>query len=139
MGSQVGKLAKVVLGTDVVAGQGTWEIGGIVNDTIEDTAFGTTIKVFVFGMQDPGTVSYSGNFDPDDADGQVALITAARAQTELTDLYFYVNATQFWSVDVGGAILLTSAPRISIDKNGLGQISFEGKVSGKTMVQLPAA
>jgi len=134
MAVQNGDVAYVQYAGATVAELGTWEVSGLTNETIEDGPhFGGKIKKFVAGAQDPGTISFSGDYDPADTNGQVALIAAAKAQTLMTTLYFYVNATQYWAVDSGGSIMLTAAPQLKVSANGLGKISFTGKVNATNM------
>jgi hypothetical protein len=134
MASVGGRLAKVMYGSVVIAGQGTWSMTGFAPDIQEDTAFGDTVKKFKqAGIGDPGTVSFSGQYDPADTNGQVALNALRNTDSELTNLYFYESTSVFWRVAAGGAIILTKFDNITFNKNALATISFEGKVSAKTM------
>ena len=129
-----GRLAKVLYGSNTVAGMGTWEISGFKPDVLEATAFGDTVKTWVeAGIGDGGTVTFSGNYDPSDTNGQVALNALANTGTLLTNLYFYESTSVFWRVAAGGAIILDQFQAIKMAKNALGTISFSGKVSGKNM------
>lgn len=129
-----GRLAKVMYGSNVVAGMGTWSMSGFVPDVQEDTAFGDTVKKWKqAGIGDAGTLSFSGNYDPTDTAGQVALNALRNTDSELTNLYFYESTSVFWRVSAGGAIILTKFDAITMEKNALGKISFEAKVSGKVM------
>ena len=135
MSSIGGRLAKVMYGSNVVAGIGEWALSGFVPDVVENTAFGDTIKKWMdAGIGDGGTVTFAGNYDPDDASGQVALAALQDNQgAGLTNLYFYETASVFWRVAAGGTIIITKFPAPSFKKNGLATISFEGKISGKFM------
>ena len=74
MASVGGRLAKVMYGSVVVAGIGEWSMSGFVPDVVEDTAFGDTVKKWTnAGIADAGEVSFTGNYDPADTAGQVAL------------------------------------------------------------------
>lgn len=129
-----GRLAKVMYGANLVAGMGTWSMSGFVPDVLEATAFGDTVKTWVeAGIGDAGTVSFSGNYDPADAAGQVALNALSNLGLELTNLYFYESTSVFWRVGAGGKIILTKFNAVTMAKNALGTISFEGKVSAKVM------
>ena len=129
-----GRLAKVMYGSVTVAGMGTWSMTGFVPEIQEDTSFGDTVKKFKqAGIGDPGTVSFNGNYDPDDTNGQVALNALANTDAELTNLYFYESTSVFWRVASGGAIIPTKFNEIGFDKNALATIAFEGKVSGAVM------
>ena len=129
-----GRLAKVMYGSTVVAGMGTWSMSGFVPDVLEATAFGDTVKTWVeAGIGDAGTFTFSGNYDPADTNGQVALNALANTGAELTNLYFYESASVFWRVGPGGSLIFTKFNAITMAKNALGTISFEGKVSAKAM------
>jgi hypothetical protein len=129
-----GRLASVRYGANLVAGQGTWTLSGFVPDVQESTAFGDTVKTFVqAGIGDAGTFSFSGNYDPADTNGQVALNALANTDAELTNLYFYESTSVFWRVAAGGALIITKFGSPTFQKNGLATVAFEGKVSGKAM------
>lgn len=134
MASIGGRLAKVMYGSTVIAGLGNWSMTGFVPDVQDDTAFGDTVmKWKQAGIGDAGEVSFSGNYDPDDTNGQVALNALANTDSELTNLYFYESTSVFWRVSSGGGIVLTKFNAITMDKNALGKIEFSGKVSGNVM------
>ncbi len=134
MAAKVGKLASVKIGTAVVAGMGTWSMSGISRETLEDTEFGDDVKTFVFGVADGGTIDFNGYYDPLDTTGQALLKTAVLNGTAYasgtTGLNFYIDAASYWSISGTGTLLPTKCDAISMDKNGLGQISFSCKVSG---------
>lgn len=128
---------KVMLGSVVVANIKEWAISGFVMGTLETTAFGDTIKKFVPDKTgDPGTVSFTGNYDPSDTAGQAALATLCQNGTTSTDLYLYANTSTFWRVGSGGNIITTKAKAVTMPRNGLGNVSFDGKVSGAAMEQV---
>lgn len=132
-----GKNGKVMLGSVVVANIKEWKINGFVMGTLETTAFGTTIKTFIpDDTGDPGTLSFSGNYDPSDATGQAALDALCVAGTTRTDLYLYANTSTFWRVGSGGSIITTKGKSVTFQRNGLGSVDFEGKVSGAAMEQV---
>jgi len=134
MASIGGRLSKVMYGSVVIAGLGTWSMSGFVPDVQEDTSFGDTVKKWKrAGIDDAGSVSFSGNYDPDDTNGQVALNALKTISTGLANLYFYESTNVFWRVALGGEILLTKFNAVTMAKNALGTISFEGKVSAKEM------
>ena len=134
MASIGGRLAKVMYGSTVIAGMGTWSMSGFVPNVQEDTAFGDTVmKWKQAGIGDAGEVSFAGNYDPADTNGQVALNALANTDAELTNLYFYESTSVFWRVSSGGAIVLTKFNAIQMDKNALGKIDFTGKVSANVM------
>jgi hypothetical protein len=121
-------------GSTLVAGMGTWSMSGFVPDLLDDTAFGDTVmKWKEAGIGDAGTFSFSGNYDPADTNGQVALNALANTGAELTNLYFYESTSVFWRVGAGGALLIDKFNAITMEKNALGKIEFSGKVSAKLM------
>ncbi len=134
MAAKVGKLAKVMIGATNVAGMGTWSMTGLSRETLEDSEFGDDVKSFVFGLADGGTVDFNGLYDPTDTTGQLLLKTAVLNGTAYasgtTGLNFYIDAASYWSISGTGTLLPTKCDAISMDKNGLGQISFSCKVSG---------
>jgi hypothetical protein len=132
-----GKSGKVMLGSVTVAAIKEWSISGFVMGTLETTAFGDTIKTFIpDDTGDPGTVSFTGNYDPADVNGQAALATLCEAGTTSTNLYLYANTSTFWRVGSGGNIITTKAKAVTFPRNGLGTVSFEGQVSGAAMEQV---
>jgi hypothetical protein len=134
MASIGGRLAKVMYGSVIVAGIGTWSMSGFVPDIAEDTAFGDTVKKWKrAGIDDAGSVSFDGLYDPADTTGQVALNALATNTSGLTNLYFYESTSVFWRVAAGGEIVLDKFNVIGMSKNGLATVSFSGKVSAKTM------
>lgn len=132
-----GRLAKVMYGNVTIAGLGEWSMSGFVPDIQEDTAFGDTVKTWVrAGIDDAGEVTFSGNYDPTDTNGQTAINALKAVATGLTNLYFYVDTNCFWRVASGGTILLSKFNAIKMAKNALGTIEFSGKVSGAAMEQV---
>lgn len=121
-------------GSDVVAGLGTWSMSGFVPDIQEDTAFGDTVKKYIrAGIDDAGSVSFAGNYDPADTNGQVALNALKLTTTGLTNLYFYETTSVFWRVASGGTILLDKFNAVEMAHNALGKVSFSGKISAAAM------
>lgn len=134
MASIGGRLAKVMYGSVVIAGLGEWSMTGFVPDVQDDTAFGDTVKKWKrAGIDDAGEVAFSGNYDPDDTNGQVALNALATVTTGLTNLYFYESTSVFWRVGSGGEILLTKFKAVKFNKAGLATVEFAGKISAKAM------
>ena|SRR3989304_4202340 len=132
MGVKPGYLAAVKKGTYTVAEMGQWSLAGLTRETLDSTAFGDTYKQFEVGIGDYGTISFQGNYDPTDTNGQVALNTACIAATQVTDLYFYIDSVSYWRVSNTNSdyILLTKCNAVAADKSGIATVSFEGKVSG---------
>lgn len=140
MSFKVGKtVAGVKYNGTKIAGMGTFSLSGFSRETLEDTEFGDDVKTYLFGMGDGGTVSFSGLYDPDDTTGQVAFDALCAAGTSIgtgtSGLAFYIDASSYWSLSGSGATMLpTKSHSVSLDKNGLGQITFEAKISGGQMV-----
>jgi hypothetical protein len=133
-----GKNAKVMYGSVTVAEQVEWSMSGFTMETVrKDPAFGDTIASYVsLDIGDPGTISFRGNYDAADTSGQRALETACEAATGLTDLYLYANTSTFWRVGTGGEIIVTKCNSITMPRNGIGTISFEGQVTDAAMEQV---
>lgn len=128
---------RVMLGSVVVANIKEWSLSGFVMGTLETTAFGSTIKTFIPDKcGDPGTISFSGNYDAGDTTGQAALATLCEAGTTSTDLYLYANTSTFWRVGSGGNIITTKAKAVTFPRCGLGTVDFTGQVSGAAMEQV---
>ena len=134
MASIGGRLASVRYGANVVAGLGEWSMTGFVPEIQDDTAFGDTVKKWKqAGIGDAGEITFSGNYDPADTNGQVALRALQNTDSELTNLYFYESTSVFWRVSAGGALILTRFDGPKFGKNMLATISFTCKVSAKPM------
>lgn len=136
-GAISGKNAKVMYGSNVIAGQVEWSMSGFMQSTVETTAFGDTVKTYIAAdASDPGTISFNGNYDPTDSSGQLALEAVLAAGSGLTNLYLYANTNTFWRVSSGGEIIVTKTSNITLPRNGIGKITFEGQVSGAKMEQV---
>lgn len=136
MAAVVGKLAAVYYGAVKLLGLSTWALSGYTAQTLEDTEFGDTVQSFVFGgAGDPGTVSFSGNYDPANTTGQAAFATACKSEVGLSNLYFYETAAAWWAVAPGGLILPTKCDALVMDRNSLGKIDFAGRISGAVMTR----
>lgn len=142
MSSIGGRKARVMYGSYLISGIGDFNMSGLEPEFLDDTSFGDTVKkVKRAGIDDAGTVSFSGNYDPDDTNGQVALNALSQIDSGLTNLYFYElyaggagnDKYAFWRVKSGGEIFLHPFNAIKMAKNALGTISFTGKISGQPM------
>jgi len=128
---------KVMLGSVVVAAIKEWSMSGFTMGTLDTTAFGDTVKTCLADdCGDPGTISFSGNYDPADATGQAALATLCEAGNAITNLYLYANTSTFWRVGSGGSIIVTKAKTVTFPRCGLGTVSFDGQVCGAAMEQV---
>lgn len=145
MAVKVGHKAKVSLGSSTIVGMGTWTMSGITSDQLDASDFGDNWKIFEFGMKDGGQVTFNGLLDPADETGQEALQRANMDNTDLTSLRLYVDQTSYYEPcqstgyfspfnttgqDTVYSYVNITSYDVSIDKSGLGQISFTGKVSG---------
>ena len=135
MAAKVGKLASVKYLGSKVAGMGTWSISGLTREILEDTEFTDDVKTFMFGLADGGTIDFNGLYDPADTTQNIFLSlllagTVLTWSTTAPQLQLFIDSTSYWAVSSGGTILITKAAAISMDKSGLGQISFSAKVSG---------
>ena len=130
-----GKNGKVMYGSVVVAEQVEWSMSGFSMTMIKkDAAFQQTVEQYEStAVGDPGTISFSGNYDPADTYGQLALRTACAAGSHLTNLYLYANTSTFWRVASGGFIVVIKADAINLPRSGFGKINFEGQVSDAGM------
>lgn len=142
MSRKSGRTARVMYGANTVAGIGVFNLSGISVQLEEDTEFGDTVKSFLrVGTDDPGTISFSGNYDPDDTNGQVALNALSATTIGFTNFYFYDQygagaagtTYSFWRVASGGSIFITKFKNCGMQQNGLGKVEFTGQVSGALM------
>ena len=133
-----GKNGKVMFGSVVVAEQVNWSMSGFSQPVVKkDAAFGDTVAQYVAAdVGDPGTIAFDGNYDPADTTGQAALNTQCKAGTTITNLYLYANTSTFWRVASGGNIIVTRAQAVTLPRNGIGKVNFEGQVSDAGMEQV---
>jgi hypothetical protein len=134
-----GRGGKVMYGSVLIANIDTWSMSGFSKPAMKvPTAFGDTGTSLYEDVElaDGGTISFSGNYDPADTNGQVAIAAVCQAGTHLTDLYLYVNTSTLWRVASGGEIIVTKANAVTLPRSNFGTISFEGQVSGQRMEQL---
>lgn len=149
-----GRLGKVTVCGTSTAGKHTiaelksWSISGVSRNMIDASVFGTDVKKFLPGMIDPGTIQFTGFYDGSDSTGQVNLIrsltsggsiTNTLASSQLSRLRLWPNADAsfgsygFWSCSgSSGKIYITSID-VSINSDGLGEVTFNGKVSDGMM------
>ena len=137
-----GRKARVMYGANTIANLEEFNLGGVEVDLQETTAFGDTVEIYIrAGIDGAGTVSFRGNYDPADTNGQVAINTLKAVNDGLTNLYFYTQygagaagATyEFWRVASGGEIFITKFNALNMPKNGIGKINFTGQISGTYM------
>jgi len=133
-----GKNAKVMYGSVTVAEMVEWSMSGFSTPIAKkDTAFGDTFADYeACDVPEAGTITFSGNYDPADTNGQVALNAACVAGSHLTDLYLYANTSTFWRVGSGGYIIINKAQSVTMPRNNFGKITFEGTVCAAAMEQV---
>jgi hypothetical protein len=137
MSRRAGRNAKVMMGgtTSVVVGMGNWTLDGYNVDLIDVTAFGDDDKGFDLGFGDAGTLTFNGNFDPEDSQGQMLLESCGRNKTKVTDLYLYIDSVSSYQPDVTGDVtnayaLITKSRSVVMDATNVGKVSFTAKLSG---------
>lgn len=133
-----GKISRVKKGANVVAELGVWSLDGMTTETIEHDCFEDDFKHYLFGIGDFGAISFSGNYDPDDTDGQVAVESAWKEKTLVTDLYFFIDNTSYWAADLtndsSSGILITSYGAVTFEKSAVGKVAFSAKVTGQMVL-----
>ena len=143
MASKPGRNCKVTLAANNVLGMGTWEIGGGAVEELDTTEFGNQFQEIELGVVTGGNASFSGIYKKSDTQGQDLLRAAFYNKSDITTLRFYVDSVSYFTPNsttaAGGGlpaesqvsyINLISEPTISVDKSGLVEISFTGKISG---------
>jgi len=135
MAKITGRDGWVQYGDVTIAEMVEWTISGFRMGTIKkDSAFGDTVESYVADkIGQPGTISFRGNWDPNDPTGQKALKTVCAAGTGLTNLYLYANTSTFWRVGTGGTIIVTQADAVTLPRMGFGTVTFEGQVTDAAM------
>lgn len=133
-----GRIASVELAGVKVAGQGTWTLGGFTREVIEEDSWDLDIKKKYFSVGDAGTITFSGLHDPDAAGKQPTLDAACVGSTLLVkdDIKFFVDLVKYWTVDVGGTIMIIKCESITMEKSAMGTVDFEAVVEDGAMVYL---
>ncbi len=136
MGFKVGRDCSVRLGVTTILGMGTWSMSGVVTDLLEDTEFGDQWKTYMMGLKDGGEITFNGLYDPADATGQTALITACNNATSITDLRLYVDNTSYWVPTTSNPLSFVYITKYQVeeDKAALGKVTFTAKISGKMQI-----
>ena len=132
-----GKAGYVMYGGNTIAELTEWAITGVSMAVIKkDPAFAdTVVEKIADGVVEPGTISFRGNYDPDDSTGQALLSTACQAGVGIYNLYLYAAAATWWHVGTGGTIIVTKADSVTLPRSGMGVIDFAGEVEGAAMEQ----
>ena len=141
----IGIKCKVTIGDDKVVGIGNWHVSRGTVDSFDASQFGDNWEMLRYGIKRDASISFNGNFFPDDNDGQGAVERAYIQGTDLPDIRFYYNDDDFLgpnqvvgyfsdSLPVGAGTPVSTVRvtncEVSIDKSGLGSISFTAKCSG---------
>lgn len=149
MAVKVGKDAKVTLGSDTIIGIGDWSIDGMTRQEFDASQFGDEDVSYEYGMREGGSISFSGNHDPTDTTGQVAIEEAHDANTDLTNLRCYIDNTSYYepcqttgylspNKTTGANTVLShvniTSQSINYDKGSLGRTSFNARVSGRMVL-----
>lgn len=143
MASKPGRACKVTLGANKILGMGTWEIGGGTVQELDTTEFGNEFSEIQLGIVTGGNVSFAGIYKKDDTTGQDLIRAAFYFKSDITDLRFYIDSVSYYTPNsttaAGGGlpaesqvsyINIISEPSISVDKAGLVNVSFSGRLSG---------
>ena len=131
-----------------IAEMGEWSISGITRNMIDFTAFGDVTQKHKPGMLDPGTLTFSGWYDPTDTTGQQALITLLSSGTLIaSSSSSYPNRLRLWtnddtSFDGYGYFQVSAGANCGVyitgmetgtNKDGLCSVSFTAKITGNIM------
>ena len=137
MTTMSGRLASVRIQAVQVAGMGTWTLSGFTREVIEEDSWDLDIKKKYFSVGDSGTITFSGLHDPADA-GQLTLGSACLGSSLFVsgDIRFYVNTSKYWTIAVGGTIMITKSHSITMEKSAMGTVDFEAVVEDGVMVYL---
>ena len=152
MSLKPGKDMTVRLGSTTIVGIGDVSIDGVTVEELETSAFGNNgWKTFQTGMKDGGSISFSGQYDPDDSTGQDVLALAMVNGTALTSIRVYIDSssyftpnqtTGYFSPDSPAAssnstILSTArvtAHNIKASVNAMATVDFTMKISGSMVL-----
>lgn len=97
MALHYGNTAKVMLGTSTVIQCRSWNMP-VAAAEYESSCLGDTWEKPVPVINN-WQATVEAIFDPTDTNGQLALQTAALANTKVTTLKLYINGTNYWSPD----------------------------------------
>ena len=132
-------------GDDTIAEMGEWSISGISRNMIDFTAFSDETMKHKPGMLDPGTISFSGWFDPTDSTGQQAVIALLSSGTLIGSgtsigvtyhkLRLWPSTLGYFEVPEGSTVnryngIYITGMESGTNKDGLCSISFSGKITG---------
>ena len=129
------KKAKVALGIRKIVGMGNWSFPGFTTTMIDDAEFEDEFTHVAPGIGSYGTITFNGNYDPTDHNGQAELYTAWRAKTKITDLRLYLSKSeQYWTpdtvADASSGVYIETFGAVTFDRADLGKIAFTARVNG---------
>lgn len=128
MAEILGRNSRIKLGTNTIAKMRTLSVT-IGNETIDITSFGDVWAKFARGMQN-WTASISGMMDLDDTYA-LQFLQAAEDGTELTDLRFYMDSTNYYYIDTvtdTDASCIVDSLTITSDNNSV--VAFDATITG---------
>jgi len=124
----LGRNARIKLDTTTIARMTSLDVT-INNSTIDITSFGDTWMKFCVGMQ-AWTATITGHLDLDDA-SQSTLVAAAESADLVTNLRFYIDATNYFASDLvtdSEAGMFIDSYNFTADNNSV--VSFSMSVTG---------
>ena len=129
-----GKLGTVKIGIVTIAEMANWSYSGEVRDSIEAPEVYDSEHIESFGgTLKGGDIEISGMLQIADA-GQVLAKTRFDANTHMTDLKLYINATQYITPASGlspaSSAFFTKCTAIEHSASGVVMVSMSAKVSG---------
>ena len=128
MAEILGRNSRIKLGINTIAKMRTLSVT-IGNETIDITSFGDTWAKFARGMQS-WTASISGMMDLDDTYAK-EFLEAAEDGTELTNLRFYMDSSNYYYIDTvtdTDASALVDSLTITSDNNSV--VAFDATITG---------
>jgi len=128
MSVKLGRLARIKLGTDVIAKMTSMSVS-FGTETIDITSFGDAWAKFAVGMKS-WSASIAGFYDKSDT-YQQTLLEAAEDAEELTDIRFYIDSTAYYKVDVitdTEASCIINSLTVNADNNSV--VSFDMSITG---------
>ena len=137
MSVQTGYKGKVTILADTVAQMGVWNISGMANTMLDKSKLEDTFNTYEYGRGDGGTVTFNGNYDPDDAAGQAAIITAYTTKAKLATILLYYGSGDgdLWLCPEDVSCLVETLDGPSVDESDIGKIGFTLKVDGGFLIK----
>lgn len=138
MAKKKGHACKVAIGSNKVVGLGSFNIPGINWDKLDSTEMGDTIKSFLLGLGDGGEVTASGQWDPADTTGQVAIKNANRDGTAIADVRFYIDSTSYYTASTTNPATTVYVTKFDVKADLSGLLTFDMTLglSGGYLIQV---